>query len=249
MEVERQWLVPVISVDTDDSVALLGGKVHLLNSQLRSTDHGPLSCSPGQAAPGIYTRVRPHDGVSHLTHHTPRNSLWTLTPTHKLMTLHQNRATMMIFSFVQTYLPTFNLINDVQDDYVMGNDYTSEPEADADLQDYDFEKAPHMLILGGMQEVTPYHPSQAVSEPLLIPSLSSWDVISGNGKSQSASYWESLESPQSAPRRQGNGFCSSPTSLPYRPNPASQSGGHVAMVSIESCFVHPPWFLTTPSLS
>jgi len=126
----------------------------------------------------------------------------------------------------------------------MRDDYDSEPETDADPQDYD--ETFHFLILTKLPPITSYPWSQAASG---LYRGSSWDDIIGDEMSESERYWRDLQSPQSKPPRQGSEVCSSPTSSPHRPNMAPQPGNYVSMVRIKGCFVHPSWFLTTPSVS
>lgn len=149
-----------------------------------------------------------------------------------------------LFVRTQTDLPTFNLINDLPKDLYTQGDYDPEPETDADLQDYD--ETFHFLILAKLPPITSYSWSQPASG---LYNGSVWDCLTGKEPSEADEYWKNLQSPQSKPPRQGSEVCPSPTSLPYRPNMAPQPGNHVAMVSIKGCFVHPSWFLTTPSVS
>jgi len=127
----------------------------------------------------------------------------------------------------------------------MRDDFDPEPEMDADSLDY--EQTFHMSILDKLPPITPYNWSQVASGPLVVHRGSLWDAPVGNEKAKATEYWERLQSPQSMPPRQGSAVCPSPTALPYRFNPASQPGCHVAMVSIESCFVHRYGFSQPPA--
>lgn len=124
-----------------------------------------------------------------------------------------------LFVRTETDLSAFNLIDDLQSDYLVEGAFDLHPEVDTNPSDCRFA-----LMISG----SAYYSSQAVDGPPAVRRDPVWDGIIGNEPSESTKYWECLQSPQSTPSRQSSGPCPSPTSLPPDPD------AHVAMVSIES---------------
>ena len=136
-----------------------------------------------------------------------------------------------------------NLTDAFQGDYHMtdgdheGLSFSELPALVGDPLDFRFG-ASHMLILDGLSVAVHYYPSQTVNG-LTVLDGSSRGPIHTNEISPYSRYWENLQNPQSLPPQQSNVVCPSPTHLPSRPNPVSQPGNHVEMVSAGSRH-HPP---------
>jgi hypothetical protein len=129
----------------------------------------------------------------------------------------------------ETDLSAFNLIKYLQADYLMEDAFGPQPEADADPPGYDFENF-QMSILRRLPE--------CIQTPE-IQHHSFFDGIIGNEVSPSARYWETMQSPQSIPLRQGSEICLNPRYISSSHNLHSGPGGHFAMVGIENCICPP----------